>query len=192
MLTLKNHFRAKTRSIGPFLQFSFCFIVTFFYIVNISAQTYTTVQDGDWSDNSTWGGTAPGNDLTDMTIIINHNVNHDETLTINKNTTLSINNILNLTSGSIQLEKLSSTLELNFALLIVVNGGILNKKGVVRLTDGGIQIGNGNYTDESNSINAGTLGNGYIYVNNGNIENKANIIGSNATFNLFLYESNAN
>ena len=63
-----------------------------FFACGIFAQTFTSTQDGLWSNGTTWvGGVAPNDTLTGETINVNHKVTLHEDLYFGVNTTSSIN-----------------------------------------------------------------------------------------------------
>ncbi|OUR91610.1 hypothetical protein A9Q87_09900 [Flavobacteriales bacterium 34_180_T64] len=143
--------------------FALVFVIT-------NAQTFTTVQDGDWSSNSTWDANGkPPTDLSNDVVNINHRVELSNTLKLQGNSTLNVNHILKLTSGSIEIENSSDTVNINYGLIIIVNGNLLNKEGTVNFNYGRIQLCNDGYKDESSSPQ-GTFGVGSIFSLNGNIE----------------------
>ncbi len=146
-------------------------IFTAFAVFMASGQTYTTVQDGDWSDASTWDANGvPPTDLSNDVVNINHYVEVNLTVKLQGNVTLNINYILKFTSGGIEIENTSDTININYGLLSAPNGDFLNKAGTVNFNYGRFQSCNGNYKDESSSP-YGTFGIGTIYTTNGNIEN---------------------
>ncbi len=94
-------------------------------LINLSAQPYTTAQDGDFNDGSTWvGGVVPPNSPT-TELIINHDVVLDTNIDI-----LRIQ--INSPDGSL-------TDTGSFILTINNNGGITNN-GVFELTSSTIQF----------------------------------------------------
>ncbi|OUR98225.1 hypothetical protein A9Q86_14320 [Flavobacteriales bacterium 33_180_T64] len=136
----------------------------------VNGQTFTTIQDGDWSSASTWdaNGVPPINLSSDV-VIINHRITNSNTIKLLGNSTLTINHILSFDSGSLEIETTTDVLNINYGMLIVKNGLVLNKAGIVNFNYGRIQLCNDNYKDESNSPQ-GTFGTGTIFAENGNIE----------------------
>ena len=140
------------------------------FTVIVKGQTFTTVQDGNWTDASTWDANGvPPILLSNDVVNINHRVVLSSTLKLQGKTTLNINHILRLNSGSIEIEQTTDVVNINFGLIITVNGNVLNKKGTVNFNYGRIQMCNDGYKDESNSPQ-GTFGIGTIFSVNGNIE----------------------
>ena len=135
-------------------------------------QTYTSVQDGNWSSSSTWsGGSAPPSDLeSNNQVIINHRVTNSSNVKMQGNASITINNILVITNGNLEIESSNAVITINSGLFRIPNGSFLNKEGTVNLINGAIQLCNDNFTCEASSPN-GTFGTGYIYSENGNIEN---------------------
>ena len=145
------------------LVFAFVFVIT-------NAQTYTTVQDGDWSSNSTWDANGkPPIDLSNDVVNINHRVELSNTIKLQGNSTLNVNFILKLITGSIEIENSSDTVNIDHGLIIVINGNVANKEGTVNFNYGRMQLCNDGYKDESSSPQ-GTFGIGSIFSQNGNIE----------------------
>ncbi|NRA93817.1 MAG: hypothetical protein HRU26_14280, partial [Psychroserpens sp.] len=139
-------------------------------VLEVKGQTFTTVQDGDWTNASTWDANGvPPSDLSNDVVIINHRVERSSTLKLQGNSTLTVNHILRFDSGSIEIEETTDVLNINYGLIITVNGNVLNKKGTVNFNYGRIQMCNDGYKDESNSPQ-GTFGIGTIFSENGNIE----------------------
>ena len=148
------------------------FLALFFLFsgIGLNAQTYTTIQDGDWTSSSTWDANGvPPTDISNSTVNINHRVEVDTTIKLQSNAVLYINHILIFTSGSFEMEETTSTLNITKGLLILSSGALLNKAGIINLDKAAIQICDSNFTDESTTPQ-GTFGNGYIYVDNGNVE----------------------
>ncbi|MBL4642705.1 MAG: hypothetical protein JKY44_03840, partial [Flavobacteriaceae bacterium] len=88
------------------------FLALFFLssVIEIQAQTYTTIQDGDWTSSSTWDANGvPPTDISNSTVNINHRVEVDTTVKLQSNATLTINHILIFTSGSFEMEETTST-----------------------------------------------------------------------------------
>ncbi|WP_353777358.1 LamG-like jellyroll fold domain-containing protein [Winogradskyella sp. 3972H.M.0a.05] len=140
------------------------------FTVIVKGQTFTTVQDGNWTSASTWdaNGVPPSN-LSNDVVNINHRVTRSATLKLQGNNTLNVNHILRLDSGSIEIEETTDVVNIDFGLIITVNGNVLNKKGTVNFNYGRIQMCNDGYKDESSSPQ-GTFGIGSIFSQNGNIE----------------------
>jgi len=135
----------------------------------VTSQTYTTVQDGPWTDASTWNAGAPPTNLSNDVININHRVTHTGTLKLQGNNTLNVNYILRIDAGSIEIEQTTDVVNIDYGLVIMPNGIFLNKNGTVNLNYGRIQLCNSDYKDES-SAPRGTFGIGDMYANNGTIE----------------------
>ena len=104
------------------------FLYLFFPIIGMG-QTYTSVQDGNWSSSSTWGGSAPGDDLENVTVNINHRVVKNSTVLIKSNATVNVNNILFITSGGLIVESSDCALNITQGLVLITNGNCLNKAG---------------------------------------------------------------
>ncbi len=125
-------------------------IYLFFICATMSAQTYTSILDGNWSDSSTWeSGIIPPFSLENDSVYINTSVTIlDGNLTIKASSFVDI-------SGSLTLD----------------NGDFSNLKGDVILNDGRITLTSGTYKNDSDPPN-GTKGSGYITATDGNIKNK--------------------
>ncbi|NRA91674.1 MAG: hypothetical protein HRU26_03150, partial [Psychroserpens sp.] len=144
-----------------------------------SPQTYTSVQDGNWNNGSTWAGGVPPIDLDSNDVVnINHRVTSNSTTKLSGNAVININDVFVITNGNLEIESTNAVVNINSGLFRIPNGSFLNKEGTVNLNNAAIQLCNDNYTCEANAPN-GTFGSGYIYTKNGNIEN----IGS-GTFSL--------
>ncbi|MEO1257227.1 MAG: T9SS type A sorting domain-containing protein [Bacteroidota bacterium] len=155
-------------------------LILFFLITCLSlavnATTYTSIGPGLWNDEDTWsGGTVPPSTLGGNDIVnINHRVVESSGTIKLDRATLNVNNILLLTSGSLEMEHANDRVNINSGVIIILNGSFLNKKGLVTINGGGIQMCNSGFKDESTGNSKGTIGTGYIYTDNGNIENIGN------------------
>ncbi len=148
-------------------------VLFMFFVINLNgfAQTYTSIQDGDWTSASTWsGGSIPPTTLANKTVNIDHRVTYNGTIKLNGNSTININYIFRFYGGSLEMEEATDVVNIDHGLLVVPNGLFLNKAGIVNLDYGRIQLCNSSYKDESSSPN-GTFGIGDIYADNGSIEN---------------------
>ncbi len=94
----------------------------------------------------------------------------DGTIKLFQGSDLTIEDILIFREGDLAIEQEQVHIKLICGLIIVENGNLINKKGRISLTESGIQICDGNYTDESNGSDCGTVGSGYIFNADGNIE----------------------
>ena len=184
---MKEKFRRRTtendmKSVDPkytFVVFAKTHCVFFLFICfhfAVKATTYNTISPGSWTDGATWqGGSVPPLNLNGGDIVnINHRVFQTSgTLKMNK-ATLNVNNVLLITSGSLEMEHATDEININSGVIIVLNGIFLNKKGLVTINGGGVQMCNSGYKDESTGNSKGTVGIGYIYTDNGNIDNVGN------------------
>ncbi len=139
---------------------------------NAVVYTYTTIRNGYWSSPSTWaGGAVPNEYFSGDVININHQVTWNQGNDVYiQNGTLNVCGVFIIPNHNIKMESYGGVINLNNGLIIIQNDNLENKYGRVNFNGwSGVQLCNGNYTDESS---AGTHGNGYIYAQNGNIEDK--------------------
>jgi len=110
-----------------------CYIllISFISISTLNAQTYTTVQDGPWTNAATWDANGvPPIDLNNDTVNLNHEVILGSTLKLQGNSTVNVNTIFTIT-GNIELEFSTDILNISFGVIITNNGDIVNKHGTV-------------------------------------------------------------
>ncbi|MBL4643906.1 MAG: hypothetical protein JKY44_09985, partial [Flavobacteriaceae bacterium] len=151
----------------------------------LSAQTYTSIKDGNWTASSTWqGGSVPptGNISNGITININHLINY--------NSGNSIDN-----DGIIRIERKAATItkaSLEFPTGINFNN---NSTGEVYIIDGAFyqcrfdDCGNGDTSKgESTTKQSGTFKNigGFIYVDRGSVEVAQDWTGESGGTRIFI------
>jgi len=119
------------------------FIIIFNYV---RADVYTSVQDGNWSDEDTWDqGDVPGNNDD---VIINHDVTLDTDMTTK--TSITINEDASLTGAAADM-RIQNNISLSVTGTLEVNGLQFDNGSHINIeSSGSVQV-NGDFDNRNNS-----------------------------------------
>ncbi|NRA11775.1 MAG: T9SS type A sorting domain-containing protein [Crocinitomicaceae bacterium] len=173
-------------------------ILTFFACTNLFAITYTSIDNGSWTNTSNvWStdggitpcGCRPGFTTSGDDIVISHTISLSSDLELNGTSIITVNTGGNLNAPSSKLNMSDATMIVNGAVTLkdayyaaaantTVNAtGNMTFTSNIEIENGGVVSINGGWIISQGNIkvyNGGklNLNNGYMDVQNGNIENE--------------------
>ena len=148
-------------------------VITEFSNYAFNLRIYTTSQDGNWNNSSTWGGRQPSEYLSGDIVHIKHKITwHDNNDLYIEDGVLNIDGgIFIVPNSNIKMEDSDGVINIINGLLIIEDNAFDVSNGTLNLDHGAIQMCNGDFKSENNSTVSGY---GYIYTVNGNIESTNN------------------
>lgn len=174
------------------MNYKYLLITLLLLTQNAFSATYTTLTSGNWNDVvSVWSldgvnpcGCNPGNNITNQTIVVNHDITFNQSLTISNGSSLVVNgsytsngdmvftNSTGVFNGDVTVNKLivNSSAAVDFNSSVLTVNASVDVLGTVNIDGGYFLIAGGNL-----NINSGATlnltNNGKVDVQGGNINN---------------------